>query len=114
MWLALPAPASDLPTVNLWWRRGRLRLLTTQPFIGNKWDCQCREKTEPCSECSRHEFEKSHSETLSDSVGLVAESTGAPSNRSSAVLTEARHCITYNWPEPTTHTHTHDYTTNAF
>lgn len=46
-------------------------------------------------------LKNSHSEMLS--VGLLAEYTRTPSNRSSAVLTEVRHCITYNWPEPTIH-----------
>lgn len=51
---------------------------------------------------------------LSDSVDLVAESTRTPSNKSSASLTEARHCITYDWPEPTIHRRHSANTTNAF
>lgn len=41
---------------------------------------------------------------LSDSVDLVAESTRTPSNKSSALLTEARHCITRDWPEQSSET----------
>lgn len=50
---------------------------------------------------------------LSDSVDLVAESTRTPSNKSSALLTEARHCITHGWLEPTTQRQSAN-TTNAF
>lgn len=91
---------------------GGLRLLPTRPFISNKWVCQCTEKTEQCSVPATN-LKISHSEMLSDSVDLVAEYTGTPSNKSSPSLTEARHCITRDWPEPTTRRHSAN-ATNAF
>lgn len=115
----------DLPTVKLRWREeGRVYAwwgwgwgadsasFPTRPFISNKWVCQCTEKTEQCSVPATN-LKISHSEMLSDSVDLVAENTGTPSNKSSALLTETRHCITHGWPEPTTRRHSAN-ATNAF
>lgn len=54
------------------------------PFIGNKTGLPVYgAKPSRAASGSRHEFEKSHYETLSgDSVDLVADSTRTPSNRS--------------------------------
>lgn len=102
---SLPAPASNLPTVKLRWRRGE-DSASSRHIHSLVIDGTASARTKP-SERSRHEFEK---ESLRDtrrlSLGLLAESTRTPSNKSSAALTEVRHCITYNWPETTIHRET--------
>lgn len=52
--------------------------------------------------CSRHSFEF-RTPTSSAILRMVTESTRIPSNKSGAVMSENRHCITPNWHEPTKH-----------
>lgn len=90
----------------------------THPFISDSRICHCTEKSKrwnvPATDLKR--VTPRCSATLSICMQDLLEPP-TPSNKTSALLTEVRHCITHDWPQSRQHTRTHSYThtsTNGF
>lgn len=96
---ALPPPASDLPTVKLRRRRERgLRLLAADNIhslvINGIASVYGENRASEVVSVPAMNLKRVTPRCSATLVDLVAESTRTPSNKSSALLTEARHCIT--------------------
>lgn len=96
---------ADLSAVNVRWRGRR------HPFISDSGICHCTEESKrwnvPATDLKR--VTPRCSATLSICMQDLLEPP-TPSNKTSALLTEVRHCITHDWPQSRQHTRTHSYT----